>query len=116
MVDLVVEIGVVEVELGDLHVDLEGLELPEGLGLGLLGHPGRPLDVTDRLALDLVGYAARLDKGEGERDIERVWGGRGKDMSFDVFFLSCTVCRAGHFRYFLIFSITKNDFLHFLSS
>ena len=24
--------------------------------------------------------------------------------------------RAGHFWYFLIFSITKNDFLHFLSS
>ena len=24
--------------------------------------------------------------------------------------------RAGHFRYFGIFSITKNDFLHFLSS
>ena len=26
------------------------------------------------------------------------------------------VTRAGHFRYFLIFSITKGDFLHFLSS
>ena len=25
-------------------------------------------------------------------------------------------CRAGHFRYFLIFSIIKNDFLHFASS
>ena len=25
-------------------------------------------------------------------------------------------CRAGHFRYFLIFSQIKNDFLHFLSS
>ena len=25
-------------------------------------------------------------------------------------------CRAGHFRYFLIFSIIKNHFLHFLSS
>ena len=24
--------------------------------------------------------------------------------------------RAGHFRYFLIFSLIKNDFLHFLSS
>ena len=24
--------------------------------------------------------------------------------------------RAGHFRYFLIFSIIKNEFLHFLSS
>ena len=24
--------------------------------------------------------------------------------------------RAGHFRYFLIFSLVKNDFLHFLSS
>ena len=27
-----------------------------------------------------------------------------------------TANRAGHFRHFLIFSITKNDFLHFLSS
>ena len=25
-------------------------------------------------------------------------------------------CRDGHFRYFLIFSLIKNDFLHFLSS
>ena len=24
--------------------------------------------------------------------------------------------RAGHFRYFLVFSLIKNDFLHFLSS
>ena len=30
--------------------------------------------------------------------------------------LFCPARRAGHFRYFLTFSITKNDFLHFLSS
>ena len=28
----------------------------------------------------------------------------------------CVTNRAGHFRYILIFSIIKNDFLHFLSS
>ena len=28
----------------------------------------------------------------------------------------CVLFRAGHFRYFVIFSLIKNDFLHFLSS
>ena len=41
------------------------------------------------------------------------------DNSTDTGYLPTLVVptnRAGHFRYFLIFSITKNDFLHLLSS
>ena len=30
--------------------------------------------------------------------------------------IGCKIGRAGHFQYFFIFSMIKNDFLHFLSS
>ena len=57
---------------------------------------GQQLDVSEFLSVGLT-----VEEGEEEA------GQVGEPRLF---------CRAGHFRYFLIFSLIENDFLYFLSS
>ena len=53
--------------------------------------------------------------GDSARPAGGEEGGGGGMLSDEGQSQSVT-SRAGHLRYFLIFSIVKNDFLHFLSS
>ena len=83
--------------------------------LDLLGVGGPLQEGKDQEARDQDG------KAEGERDAEGVHEGGGAARRQDVKLeladsQSYSDCRAGHFRYFLNFSLIKNDFLHFLSS
>ena len=79
----------------------------------------------DRLPSPHVGYRAHL--WFLETRMRKVLQGTGDENSscrprrpnlinFPIFNEIQNESRAGHFRYFLIFSLIKNDFFHFLSS